>query len=172
MERDQAAIAAGHPEWASLPATKQETRDGSVFRYFTGKPCKHGHVAPRQRCDGKCVVCDREYQRSERYSCWDRTFRAMPYWRAYDAADAARRSAALIRATPPWLTNTMLTEITSLYAKAERATRETGIPHEVDHVVPLRGAHVCGLHVPWNLRVTTRADNRSKSNRHLEALAA
>lgn len=44
-------------------------------------------------------------------------------------------------------------------------TRETGIAHEVDHIYPLQGRNVCGLHVETNLRVITRSANRKKNNR-------
>lgn len=74
------------------------------------------------------------------------------------------RNAALLRATPPWAD---LRKISEVYREARRLTLETGVPHEVDHAVPLRHPLASGLHVPANLRVVTRDENRSKSNRFI-----
>jgi hypothetical protein len=57
-------------------------------------------------------------------------------------------------------------ELLDFYALAATATRLMGQPYEVDHIVPLNHPLVCGLHVPANLKVVTRAQNRSKHNRH------
>jgi hypothetical protein len=68
-------------------------------------------------------------------------------------------------ATPKWLTPEHRHQIRELYLAARDLTRRTGVRHVVDHVVPLRSAEVCGLHVPWNLQILSHADNCSKSNR-------
>lgn len=52
-----------------------------------------------------------------------------------------------------------------LDASAKRLSRETGIPHHVDHIVPLQGDHVSGLHVESNLQVIPATDNIRKRNK-------
>ncbi len=78
-------------------------------------------------------------------------------------AKTARRRAAKRNATPKWLNEDHLKQIEAFYIEAARLTKEIGIPHEVDHIVPVKGKNVSGLHVPWNLRVIPRAINRRKS---------
>ena len=57
-------------------------------------------------------------------------------------------------------------EIQSIYEESKRLTEETGVPHEVDHIVPLKGKRVSGLHVPWNLKPTPKEVNRAKRNKY------
>jgi hypothetical protein len=65
-------------------------------------------------------------------------------------------------AIPPWLTDEQRDAMQWFYDEARRLTKETGVSHVVDHIEPLRGAHSCGLHVPWNLQVLTDAQNKRK----------
>jgi hypothetical protein len=66
-------------------------------------------------------------------------------------------------ASPPWLTKEDKTSILLCYKNA-KALSKLGIKHEVDHIIPLNHADVCGLHVPWNLRVIPASENNRKSN--------
>ena len=79
-------------------------------------------------------------------------------------ADTKHRRDKHKHATPRWLTTEQRNQIRQFYLDAMTTTRVTGVPYVVDHIVPLRGKDVCGLHVPWNLQVITRADNLAKSN--------
>lgn len=88
-----------------------------------------------------------------------------PEWRlAKQPLYTAQYRAAKRRSAPPWLTSLHHRQIAVYYRVAARKTAQTGIPHHVDHIVPLRGRNVCGLHVPWNLRITTAAKNLAKGN--------
>ncbi|MGG5289976.1 HNH endonuclease signature motif containing protein [Pseudomonas shirazensis] len=73
--------------------------------------------------------------------------------------NAEQRKSALQCATPSWVD---LKAVKAVYAESRRLTAETGVKHEVDHIIPIRGKRVCGLHVPWNLRVITKAANARK----------
>lgn len=84
----------------------------------------------------------------------------------------ARAVAERRNATPPWLTKDHKAAIVAVYAEAQRISAETGIAHHVDHVVPLGGKTVCGLHVPWNLQVLPAAENIKKGNGIVLPLAA
>ena len=80
-------------------------------------------------------------------------------------ADTKARRRKHREATPPWLTRKQKSEIRQLYQIAITMTQTTGEQYVVDHIVPLRSHEVCGLHVPWNLRVITQEENLKKSNK-------
>jgi len=81
---------------------------------------------------------------------------------------SAKRSAIRKERTPKWLNNEYLVEIEKYYKKAKDMSISTGISYHVDHIIPLQGKTVCGLHVPWNLQIITATENLKKGNKLLE----
>ncbi len=67
-----------------------------------------------------------------------------------------------VRARPRWADRKAIAE---KYRLAREATHRSGIPHSVDHIVPLNSRVVCGLHVETNLRIVPSSDNSRKGNR-------
>ena len=76
----------------------------------------------------------------------------------------AKRHALKLKATPKWLMEEQYKEIETFYIKAMNLTKETDTKHEVDHIIPLQGRFVSGLHVPWNLQILTKLENSKKKN--------
>lgn len=73
-------------------------------------------------------------------------------------------------ATPGWLTEDHKAAIRATYKAARSAWLNTGVKHHVDHIVPLQGENVSGLHVPWNLQVITAHQNWKKYNNMTEVV--
>ena len=78
------------------------------------------------------------------------------------------RNANQKKATPSWLSKDDLTLMLGFYQVAKEQQELFGIPIAVDHIVPLKGKLVCGLHAPWNLCLRTQSDNSRKSNKILD----
>jgi len=77
-------------------------------------------------------------------------------WMTRDAAKKCR--------TPAWLSTDEHWMIEQAYDIAAKRTKAQGVPYHVDHIVPLQGKTVSGLHVPWNLQVIPAKLNQQKSN--------
>lgn len=124
----------------------------------------------RRRSDPKNVQADRE--RATRYNNtpegqkqrrkWHQEKRKNdPAFRLRCQAYVNARRAKMKIATPAWAD---LDAIHTRYKERAMMERLTGVRHDVDHVIPLCGDNVCGLHIAENLRVILSRDNRRKSN--------
>ena len=78
-------------------------------------------------------------------------------------AHCSARRARQFSATPAWVDHKALQQI---YKKAKVVSATTGIPHHVDHIVPLKHEAVCGLHVPCNLQIIPAVENQRKKNNY------
>ncbi len=85
--------------------------------------------------------------------------------RVIKAACQERRRVSKVSSIPPWLTPVDRMLIRTRYLEARWMTIRSGVKHQVDHIIPLVSKIVCGLHVPWNLRVIPARENAKKSNR-------
>lgn len=81
------------------------------------------------------------------------------------AFHTANRHAAILQRTPKWLTEQQKQEISAFYIKSAALTKELGIRFEVDHIIPLQGRIISGLHMPENLQILTKIENNKKLNK-------
>lgn len=172
---------------AKSPERENAIRDG-LTHYFTGTPCKRGHIAKRLVSNKSCVVCAEEARKKnqskyrntraeyreknkenlkQKADLWARNNKENQSKRTRRWAQAnkglvnarnAKYRASKLNATPPWLTTSQKNEIKRIYKEATEKGKT------VDHVVPLQNDFVCGLHVPWNLAVITMEENSKKGN--------
>lgn len=168
----------------SLPTSRKEAlANGSVW-YITGKPCKQGHYAKRKASNGGCYECGVNLLREWRSKNPDKVASALKRQYARNPGMFKRNAAAWNRKnkhcvlanlrkrqigkkhrTPGWLTKDEQRQIRELYRTAADLTKRTGVPWHVDHVFPLHGKTVSGLHTLSNLRVILASENMSKGNR-------
>lgn len=113
---------------------------------FHGAACKRGHTL-RYVSNNSCFVCAIEQRKSS-------NARNHPI-----RANRVKRASILAhdKSTRRWLS--------SIYKQAKEHSQRFGQDIQVDHIVPLKGENICGLHVPWNLQLVTRSYNCSKNNR-------
>ena len=80
----------------------------------------------------------------------------------------AKRRCEKIKRTPKWLNAEHKKQILSTYYQSKLMTQHFGIDMHVDHIVPLKGKEVSGLHVPWNLQVIPKLENIRKHNKFIQ----
>jgi hypothetical protein len=184
--------------WVFKPQERAAAKESGQTTYFTGRPCKNGHVALRCTSSGSCVVCSKanekksrakkllqnpdwykqnyasnaeyckekskKYRRENPEKTRQMNLNSMAKRKPQRAAYERARQAKKINATPAWVTREDLQQINAIYAAAKKTGLLAGFDCHVDHIVPLAGKNVCGLHVPWNLRIVSRSYNSKKKN--------
>ena len=128
-----------------LPKQKEWQQNNKDLYY---KSCKKWKEANKE----KCVFYYTNYRQKNKAKVNAR-------WMAREAGKKDR--------TPSWLTEDQLWMIDEIYDLASIRTEISGISWHVDHVIPLNGKKVSGLHVPWNLMVITAKENQIKGNKFL-----
>jgi len=147
--------------------------------YFTGKPCKYGHVDYRQTSKRTCMQCNRNTSKEQYNKNKDVYNKRTVQWKKDNpekAKEASRRSnsknylrykagmlisnakrkAQKLNATPIWANSICIAQ---LYKECPEGSH-------VDHIVPLRSRLVCGLHCEDNMQYLTMSVNLSKGNRY------
>lgn len=163
--------------------TRQQAKEQNAPRYFTGKACAKGHVAQRYTANKTCCECANATANKTKAKNRQKYSASSAEWQQLNPEKTRSYSAKYVRKNrnlrnlwtsnykqakhnrmPAWLNRGQIFEMESVYAYCS-ALRESGLDYHVDHIVPLRGKIVSGLHVPWNLQVILGSDNVKKGNR-------
>lgn len=161
-----------------MKTCKDCKQEKNLSDFYKAKTCKDGHHS-------YCKICHNSRSKDKYYEKHDenRARLSKYYEDNHEKEKAARREhyqknksiylfnfykreERLKEATPTWLTDLMLSEIKQLYKQRQQLSELIGIEYHVDHIVPIQGETVCGLHVPWNLQVITAEENLKKSNKY------
>jgi hypothetical protein len=201
---------------------RKDAIHAGLITYFTGTPCKHGHVADRYVNNWTCVVCaairsansagnKAKWRAENKAYRWEKAkeYRALnskavadkhKRWREANPEKCAatqliwqqsnrekvnaysrewrnnnrhvmndlkaKRRADTLARTPKWLSSDEKWMLREVYALAALRAKTTGLPWHVDHIIPLRGEKVSGLHTPYNLQVILAAANIQKGARY------
>lgn len=131
------------------------------YRLNNAEKVKASRKASYEKNKNKELAGGRKYKRNhkERLSAlqseWCKNNKPITRYRR------SMRRAAEKQATPSWANVFFIKEA---YDLAVLRSKMTGVPHDVDHIVPLQSKLVCGLHWEGNLRVITASENRQKLN--------
>ena len=148
-------------------------------KFFIGNPCKRCGGVKRYTSSYDCVPCRLASNHANKdnitiaHKRWklknpDKLRESTRKWREKSRQKYnVTASCSAMKGknnTPKWLTDFDYKYIRCFYFLAKWKTNLTGVKYEVDHIIPLNGKNVCGLHVPSNLQILTSTENRVKFN--------
>lgn len=160
-----------HPEKIK---EQREKHYASRKEHIKARANRYYHLDPEARREAaRQYAAEHREEAKARASKWAKENRERRYLvgKAYRKANpvktksASRHAeyrAARLNATPPWLAKEDRDKMIEFYRAARQLSEATGIEHQVDHIVPLQGKTVCGLHVFWNLRILTADENNRR----------
>lgn len=134
----------------------------SSCKIIKEKDCYHKNSSRKDGLSHVCKLC-RGVRSSQDNLSMDHSLHYEKH-RQYYKQKAVLRKTSVKQATPPWLTKEQKDFIAAFYILAEDCGLISGGLYQVDHIIPLKGKSVCGLHVPWNLQVLPSDLNLKKSN--------
>jgi hypothetical protein len=148
-------------------------KDLCDFYYRKGKPrseCKECTLAQNKKTISKEAKLrgQANYRRKNKPALNQKHSEYKKNNRAICNAQWMKYHASKLNATPEWLTKEHHEQIKLVYAHAKECELLTGDKYHVDHIIPLQGKNVSGLHVPWNLQVLPADINIKKSNSYGE----
>lgn len=139
-------------------------------RTYHGRPCKYGHIGIRYSSSANCVECKQIQNlhiiRPTSKKKHDIKYRNSLLGRARRNEYEMTRRATRAQRTPKWLTPDDHEAIRMIYVKKQQLQQKSGIKYSVDHIIPLRGKYVSGLHVPENLQIMKLKENIRKGNKY------
>jgi hypothetical protein len=139
----------------------EEIRAKDKERWHSDRNGRRTRSLERGREAYYAMKANQELHEAEKKRNRERAKRFADKWRAL----VALRRKRLVCATPSWLTADEKWMMKEAKLLAKKRTEATKIQWSVDHIIPLAGKEVCGLHVPWNLQVIPAEQNKSKGNR-------
>jgi hypothetical protein len=150
----------------------KETKDLSLFSQYKGKSYYYSYCKQCATVMGKewaeknrekSRACKLKWQKNNRQKKADSQRQWLNKNAEIHTAKEAKRRAIKLNATPMWAD---LNAIKTEYQLAKWCSDVTGMSYHVDHIIPLNGKGVCGLHVHWNLQVLPAELNLLKGNRY------
>lgn len=92
-------------------------------------------------------------------------YRATDKWKRIQRIAQQNRHCRKLNATPLWFGDDDKRILEQMVTEAQQLESATGIPYEIDHIVPLQGTNVCGLHCKANWQLLPATENRTKGNK-------